>query len=83
MLLQFALTINELIGIALLVGLALMLTILTKVPFMKGFICYCLIISPFLYQGGLIELWIIVLLIISIIFIDVITLVKKRVGGLS
>jgi hypothetical protein len=78
MLIQGAFTSNTLFGLALLVGLSLLLTILTKVNILKGFICYALIISPFLYQSQLIELWVIVVLIIGVVSVILITYVNNR-----
>lgn len=80
MLIQLAFNINELIGMSLLIGLALLLTVLSKVPIFKGFICYCLVIAPFLYQSELIDLWVIILLIVVIIYIDTVSIINKKRG---
>lgn len=80
MLLQMAFDINQLIGMSLLIGMALLLTVLSKVPIFKGFICYSLVISPFLYQADLIDLWVIILLIIGVIYIDMTTYINKKRG---
>ncbi|MHA2105930.1 MAG: hypothetical protein ACW981_21090 [Candidatus Hodarchaeales archaeon] len=72
--------VDDVIGFALLIGLSLMLVVLTKVPLFKGFICYCLVIAPFLYKAGYIDLWVIVALIVLMIYVITISIASKRRG---
>jgi hypothetical protein len=71
--------VNDVIGFALLIGLSLLLTILTKVSLFKGIVCFALVVSPFLYKAGFIDLWVIALLIILNVFIVII--IKKEKGA--
>jgi hypothetical protein len=71
--------VDDVIGFVLLIGVSLLLTILTKVSLSKGMVCYALVVAPFLYKAGYIDLWVIVLLLIMMVFIVVI--IKKEKGA--
>ncbi len=72
--------VDDIIGFVLLIGIALLLTFLSKVDLFKGFICYCLIVAPFLFKAGYIDLWVIILLMIMMVYI-IITSINSRKRG--
>lgn len=62
------------IGIAIMVGLAMVFSYISKVEIMKGIIAYSLVIAPFVYRAGLLDLWVIILLLffnLGIIFSEI------------
>jgi hypothetical protein len=72
--------VEVLIGIGILIGFPLILTVLAKIPVQKGIIGFALVVSPFIYKAGLIDIWVIVVLMILgiiILFLDV----KKYIKG--
>lgn len=68
------------IGVAFVIGFAILLTILSKVEFFKGFIAFCLISSVFIFKAGFIELWLVILFLFLDMFVLVTTIKDKRKG---
>lgn len=68
--------INLVIGLGFIFGFSAFLTILTKTHFFKGLFAFALILSPFVYKAGYIDLWV----IIALIFFNIVILTNEIIS---